>query len=86
MTKRDFIKMCGGAALAGAVMPVWAGKGKKKPYTGRKVRIAAIATRFPGKRLTFDATQMRFTECAEANALMRPDWSPAALAEYGAFL
>ena len=48
--------------------------------------MGTIATRFPGKRLTFDATQMRFTECAEANALMRPDWSPAALAEYGAFL
>ena len=48
--------------------------------------MGTIATRFPGKRLTFDAKQMRFTECAEANALMRPDWSPAALAEYGAFL
>ena len=62
MTKRDFIKMCGGAALAGATMPVWAGKGKKQPYTGRKVRIAAIGT---GGQARGDLSNFLRTDMAE---------------------
>lgn len=43
-----------------------------------------IATRFPGKRLTFDESTMRFTNCPAANALMTPDWTDEARATYGA--
>ena len=42
LTKRDFLRMTGGAALAGAAVPCLAAKGA--PYGGRKVRIAAIGT------------------------------------------
>ena len=45
-----------------------------------------IATRFPGRRLTFDPVSMRCTNIPEANALMGPDWTDAARAEYGRFL
>ena len=45
-----------------------------------------IATRFPGRRLTFDPVTMRCTNCPEANAFMGPDWTDAARAEYGRFL
>ena len=44
MTKRDFIKIGGGAALAGAAFPSFAAKSGKPAYGGRKVRIAAIGT------------------------------------------
>ena len=41
LTTRDFLKLSGGAALAGAVETSFAAKA---PYTGPKVRIAAIGT------------------------------------------
>ena len=44
ITKRDFIKIGGGAALAGAAFPSFAAKSAKPSYGGRKVRIAAIGT------------------------------------------
>ena len=44
ITKRDFIKIGGGAALAGAAFPSFAAKSAKPAYGGRKVRIAAIGT------------------------------------------
>ena len=48
--------------------------------------LGTIATRFPGRRLTFDAAAMRFTNCPEANGLLRPDWTAEALAAYGSEL
>ena len=45
--------------------------------------IGTVATRFPGKRLTFDAKTMRFTNCDAANALLRPDWSTETFARFG---
>ena len=48
--------------------------------------LGTIATRFPGRRLTFDATAMRFTNCPEANGLLGPDWTPEAMAAYGSDL
>ncbi len=48
--------------------------------------MGTIATRFPGRRLTFDEKTMRFTNCPEANALLRPDWTDEALATWGAEL
>ena len=48
--------------------------------------MGTIATRFPGRRLTFDPATARCTNCPEANALMRPNWTDAALVDYGAFL
>lgn len=46
--------------------------------------MGTIATRFPGRRLTFDERQMRFTNCDAANALLVPDWTDEARATYGA--
>ena len=48
--------------------------------------MGTIATRFPGRRLTFDPVTMRCTNIPEANALLRPDWTDAALAEWGSYL
>ena len=44
------------------------------------------ATRFPGRRLEFDSASMRFTNMPEANALLRPEWTDAALSEWGSYL
>ena len=48
--------------------------------------LGTVATRFPGKRLEFDAKAARFTNCDEANKLLVPDWSAEAMAAYGAML
>lgn len=48
--------------------------------------LGTIATRFPGKRLEFDAKAMKFTNCEAANQLLQPDWSAAAKAAYGSAL
>lgn len=48
--------------------------------------MGTISTRFPGRRLEFDSASMRFTNVPEANALLRPDWSEAARAEWGRYL
>ena len=48
--------------------------------------MGTIATRFPGRRLTFDPVTMHCTNIPEANALLRPDWTDAALAEWGSYL
>ena len=48
--------------------------------------MGTISTRFPGRRLEFDSASMRFTNVPEANALLRPDWSEAALSEWGRYL
>lgn len=48
--------------------------------------MASLATRFPGKRLTFDEATMKFTNCPEANALFMPEWTRAAMETYGAAL
>lgn len=45
--------------------------------------MGTIATRFPGRRLAFDGAKMRFVDCAEANALLLPDWSSDAISTYG---
>lgn len=42
LTTRDFLKLSGGAAFAGAAETSWAAKAA--PYTGPKVRLAAIGT------------------------------------------
>ncbi len=48
--------------------------------------MGTISTRFPGRRLEFDSASMRFTNVPEVNSLLRPDWSEAALAEWGQYL
>ena len=48
--------------------------------------LGTVATRFPGRRLEFDAQKMCFTNCEEANKLLRPDWSAEAMAAYGSML
>ena len=48
--------------------------------------MGTISTRFPGRRLEFDSASMRFTNVPEVNSLLRPDWSEAALAEWGRYL
>jgi predicted dehydrogenase len=48
--------------------------------------MGTVATRFPGRRLEFDPASMRFTNVPEANALLRPEWTDAALSEWGSYL
>lgn len=48
--------------------------------------MGTVATRFPGRRLEFDSASMRFTNMPEANALLRPEWTDAALSEWGSYL
>ena len=48
--------------------------------------MGTVATRFPGRRLEFDSASMRFTNVPEANELLRPEWTDAALAEWGSYL
>ena len=48
--------------------------------------LGTVATRFQGRRLTFDSTVMRFTNCPEANAYLNPDWTQEAMEAYGAEL
>ena len=45
--------------------------------------LGTVATRFPGRRLTFDSAAMRFTNCSEANAHLNPDWTREAMESYG---
>lgn len=48
--------------------------------------LGTAATRFPGKRLEFDAAKMRFSNCDAANALLKPEWTKEAMETYGAAL
>ena len=48
--------------------------------------LGTAATRFPGKRLEFDAAKMRFANCEAANALLKPEWTKEAMEAYGAAL
>ena len=48
--------------------------------------LGTAATRFPGKRLEFDAVKMRFANCDAANALLKPEWTKEAMETYGAAL
>ena len=45
--------------------------------------LGTIATRFPGRRLEFDGKTMRFTNCPQANAYLKPEWTEAAMSEWG---
>ena len=74
LTKRDFLRMTGGAALAGAVAPCLAAKGA--PHGGRKVRIAAIGTggQADGDLHAFLRTGMAEIVCAADVYAPAMDW------------